>query len=222
MAIRVRDMMLAATLLLIISPVLLVLAACVAAETGWPVFFRQTRVGMGGTPFTLLKFRTMRTDPAAEAGFEAGSSRRVTRVGSVLRRLKLDELPQLVNVIRGDMGLVGPRPEVPSWVQRHRALFADTLRVRPGITDPASIVFRHEQELLAAADDPDETYARVILPAKLELSARYLHGRTGWRDLTVLWASLAAVLGLPHPWSKCDAGALLQARCNRLDAEGSG
>lgn len=222
MLVRTRDISIGMMLLLLSSPFIIAIAVCIVLDSGFPVFFRQRRIGRNGIPFTLLKFRTMRPEPAKEQGFHPGDDFRVTRFGRVLRRLKLDELPQLINVIRGDMGLVGPRPEVSEWVEKCPSLFNSTLKSRPGITDPAAIVFRSEGILLASFENPQSAYETLVLPAKLDLSARYLLQRTGMQDLIVLWATLAAVFGLPHPWSHIDASALLQARRDRLDAEGCG
>lgn len=203
-----------------VIPILLVLAACIRVLDGRPVLFRQKRVGYAGTTFWLIKFRTMRPPAKSDPGFQAGSTMRVTGLGRLLRAAKLDELPQLINVIRGDMSIVGPRPEVPDWVERCPALFDPVLAVRPGITDPASLVFRHEQSLLEGCDDPEAYYRDQVLPAKLALSADYLRSRTLWSDLIVIGSTACAVVGLPHPWSDVDAGSLLQAECERRNASG--
>ncbi len=183
--------------------------------SGHPVFFRQIRVGRGGRRFTILKFRTMRPSRQADHGFQAGRPHRVTQIGKLLRATKVDELPQLVNVLTGDMAIVGPRPEVPSWVDREPVLFERLLTTRPGLTDPASLVFRHEEALLAEFDDPEAAYGTLVLPAKVQLSAKYLQSRTVWSDLRVIWSTLRAIVGLPHHWSGFDARALLQAERNR-------
>jgi lipopolysaccharide/colanic/teichoic acid biosynthesis glycosyltransferase len=181
--------------LLVLSPVFVLLGAVVAVGSGWPVVFRQTRVGREGRDFTLLKFRSMEVCPeAARGSFEAGSTRRVTRVGRVLRKYKLDELPQLWNVLKGDMSLVGPRPEVRKWVEAYPERWAFVLQVRPGITDPASIEFRNEEELLSGATDPERLYRESILPRKLDLYEAYVRERTFGGDLRVLWQTVRVVL----------------------------
>ncbi|MDD8029504.1 MAG: sugar transferase, partial [Acidobacteriota bacterium] len=163
---------------------------------GRPVLFRQTRIGRAGRPFSLFKFRTM--IPASEGeggGFEPGDSRRVTSFGRFLRKTKIDEWPQLFNVLKGDMSMVGPRPEVSKWVAAYPRRWAVVHRVKPGITDPASIIYRNEEELLAAAADPEAVYRNEILPRKLDLYERYAEGppRFG-RDLGLIFKTIAAVL----------------------------
>ncbi len=187
--------------LVALSPLLALLWLAVVFETGLPGLFRQRRVGLGGRDFTLLKFRSMsrrqRTGgrrQVDDGGFEAGSLARVTRVGRFLRKTKLDELPQLWNVLKGDMSLVGPRPEVRKWVEAYPERWATVLTVRPGITDAASIEFRNEEEILAAAADPERTYRNVILPRKLELYEQYVSTRSFRGDVWILVRTVLAVL----------------------------
>jgi lipopolysaccharide/colanic/teichoic acid biosynthesis glycosyltransferase len=171
--------------LLILSPVLLVVALAVALESGRPVLFTQERVGRQGKLFRLFKFRTMRTGKTGPAITSRGDAR-VTSVGRFLRKFKLDELPQLWNVVRCEMSLVGPRPEVPQFVDRDDPAWQSVLQVRPGITDPASIAYRHEEELLAGAADPIRYYRETVLPSKLALNIAYLRSRSLWQDLQVI------------------------------------
>lgn len=179
--------------LALLAPLLLGLALWVRLDSPGPVLFRQTRVGRFGVPFTIHKFRTMRVEPGA--AITVGADPRITRAGQLLRQTKLDELPQLWDVLRGAMSLVGPRPEVPQYVALYPAgLREQVLAVRPGITDPASLAFSHEAELLAAAADPEREYREVILPAKLKLSADYAAGATLAGDLRLILATLARVL----------------------------
>jgi len=182
---RVFDCFAAATLLLLASPLLAGIAAAIFLETGLPLVFRQKRVGRNGNLFTLLKFRTMRVGSSGPS-ITVGGDSRVTRAGKVLRKFKLDELPQLWNVVRGDMSLVGPRPEVPEYVDGSDPVWQAVLQVRPGITDPASIAFRNEEELLAKASDPFRFYKENLLPAKLSLNLAYLEKRSLWLDIRVL------------------------------------
>ncbi|NMD10703.1 MAG: sugar transferase [Acidobacteria bacterium] len=182
--------------LLLLSPVFLLVAVLIFLADGRPVLFRQTRIGRAGRPFSLFKFRTM--IPASEGeggGFEPGDSRRVTSFGRFLRKTKIDEWPQLFNVLKGDMSMVGPRPEVSKWVAAYPRRWAVVHRVKPGITDPASIIYRNEEELLAAAADPEAVYRNEILPRKLDLYERYAEGppRFG-RDLGLIFKTIAAVL----------------------------
>lgn len=158
------------------------------------MFFRQRRVGLGGRPFRIHKFRTM-TDEVPRVNISATGDPRVTRVGRVLRKTKLDELPQLIDVVRGEMALVGPRPEVPEYVQHWPAKWRSLiLSVRPGITDPASIRYRNEADELARADDPERYYIEVILPQKTRLYAKYVRERSTLGDLKIIAQTLRAVL----------------------------
>jgi lipopolysaccharide/colanic/teichoic acid biosynthesis glycosyltransferase len=191
---RAFDLTAASFGLLLLSPLLLLLALTVWAASGLPILFRHQRVGRRGQGFQLLKFRTMTVAPEAEQGsFEAGRPQRVTSIGRWLRRSKADELPQLWNVLRGDMSLVGPRPEVRRWVDAYPGRWSFVLAVRPGITDPASIRFRNEEEILAAAADPEVTYRDVILPQKLALYEDYVRQRSFWGDIAIILKTIAAV-----------------------------
>lgn len=158
-----------------------------------PVFFRQVRVGLGGREFRILKLRSMRASTGGPQ-VTSGGDDRVTRVGRILRKTKLDELPQLLNVVAGDMSLVGPRPEVPryvaAWPSDARTVI---LSVRPGITDPGSIAFRHEEDELAAAPDPERYYVDEILPRKVALYVGYVRTRTFLGDLAIILRTFAAV-----------------------------
>ncbi len=192
---RAADLVVAGAGLVMASPVLAVCAAAVKLGDGGPVLFRQTRVGLRGRPFRILKLRSMRVRSAGAEVTSAGDSR-VTGVGRVLRATKLDELPQLVNVVAGDMSLVGPRPEVPryvaAWSDEDREL---VLSVRPGITDPASLAFVDEEARLAEADDPEQYYREVIAPAKLALCREYVRTRSLAGDARIVLQTLAAVAG---------------------------
>jgi lipopolysaccharide/colanic/teichoic acid biosynthesis glycosyltransferase len=196
---RVFDVVNTAVGLLILWPVLLVIALLVKADDGGPVWFRQERVGYRGRPFRLWKFRTMR--PRAETQglpLTVGRDPRMTRVGAWLRRLKLDELPQLFNVLVGDMSLVGPRPEVPRYVASYREEQRRVLELVPGVTDEASIRYVDESAILAAAADPERAYVDQIVPEKIRLSLAYAARATTWTDVVVILETLrrlAAVLG---------------------------
>jgi lipopolysaccharide/colanic/teichoic acid biosynthesis glycosyltransferase len=195
---RLLDIGLAGSLLLIAAPVLLVIALLVKADSRGSVLFTQQRVGRGGTPFGLLKFRTMVADVSGRGrAITVGVDPRITKVGTVLRRYKLDELPQLWNVLRGDMGLVGPRPEVPTYVAGYTAEQREVLAVRPGITDPASLIYSDESTLLATFADPERAYVEEILPRKLALSRAYLQRRTFFSDLAILVRTALRLLGPP-------------------------
>jgi lipopolysaccharide/colanic/teichoic acid biosynthesis glycosyltransferase len=178
-------------LLLLLLPGLAV-ALWIKLDSPGPVFFRQERVGRGGGLFRIHKFRTMRIDADRAGGLlTVGQDARVTRAGAFLRARRVDELPQLIDVLLGDMSLVGPRPEVLRYVALYpEGLRAQLLSVRPGITDPASLAFRDEAERLAAADDPEREYREVILPQKLAASAAYAGRASFSADLGVIARSV--------------------------------
>ena len=204
---RFVDILGAVVGLFLLSPVLAFIWLVVVLESGLPGVFRQQRAGRGGRDFVLLKFRTMtqrkaesrklkaeKLDSTESGAFDVGDTSRVTAVGRILRKTKLDELPQLWNVLRGDMSLVGPRPEVRKWVEAYPERWAKVLAVRPGITDPASIAFRNEEELLAQAVDPEEAYRNVILPQKLALYEQYVENRSFWGDMGIIINTIWAVI----------------------------
>lgn len=182
---RLLEWLVAALGLAAAAPVIAASALAVAIEDGFPVFFRHPRVGRRGRTFSLLKIRSMRTGGAG-AQITAAGDARVTRTGRFLRRYKLDELPQLWNVLKGEMALIGPRPEAPPFVDAGDPAWRTVLRVRPGITDAASLVYRNEEETLAAALDADQLYRTVILPDKLRLNVEYLATRSLRSDLNLL------------------------------------
>lgn len=180
--------------LVALAPALAAVALASLLTSGRPVIFAQERVGLNGRPFSLKKFRTMTRRPGAEAGvFEPGSRLRVTPFGRPLRASKVDELPQLWNVLKGEMSLVGPRPEIGTWVAVYPERWRRVLSVKPGLTDPASVVYRDEEEILARSPDPDRTYREVILPHKLDLYEGYVEGRTFWGDLGLILETLGRV-----------------------------
>ncbi len=192
---RAFDLAAASLGLLGLSPVLLIVAVAIATSSPGPVFFRQVRIGRFGVPFRIFKFRTMRIDAEAAGGqLTVEGDPRITRVGRLLRASKLDELPQLINVVRGEMALVGPRPEVPRYVALYDDRQRRVLDVRPGITDPASIRYRDENAILARADDPEAAYVDVVMPHKLELNLAYLERRTLASDVGVILATFARLL----------------------------
>jgi len=167
----------------------------VLLTSGSPVLFSQTRIGRNGRPFSLKKFRTMRVLRGAEAGlFQPGDQTRVTAVGRFLRAYKLDELPQLWNVLKGEMSVVGPRPEIRKWVDAYPERWARVLSVKPGITDPASLVYRDEEEILAASPDPEKAYRAVILPHKLRLYEEYVDNRTFFGDIRIVLETIVKVV----------------------------
>ena len=194
MAKRALDLLVACLALLVLAPLMLAVALWIKLDSPGPVFFRQQRVGRHGVPFDIHKFRTMATD-AEGLPLTVGDDARITRAGRFLRRTRLDELPQFIDVLQGSMSLVGPRPEVPRYVAHYPpGLRERALAVRPGITDPASLDYIDEATLLAAAADPEREYIEVILPAKLLRAAEYAGRATLTTDLVVLWRTLRALL----------------------------
>ena len=177
-AIRLSDFVLSAICLVIISPVLLLIAIAVKVSSKGPALYKQVRVGKNGNDFTLLKFRTMHVN-AENKGLltVGGSDARITFLGYYLRKFKVDELPQVINVLKGDMSIVGPRPEVRRYVDLYNQEQRKVLLVLPGITDYASIAFRNENEILAAAADPEYLYIHEIMPRKIELNATFITNR---------------------------------------------
>lgn len=193
---RMLDFVAAALGLLLLSPLLLIIAGLVKSTSPGPAFFRQTRIGRRFRPFGIYKFRTMQPDaPACGPAITVGADPRITRVGRLLRNTKLDELPQLINVLKGDMSLVGPRPEVPRYVELFREDYADILQVRPGITDLASLQYRDEAAILARAENPEEEYVRRILPEKIRLAKQYVRSHSPATDLRLIWQTVLKLLG---------------------------
>lgn len=197
MAKRLFDLLGAAVALLLLAPLLLAVALLIKLDSRGPVFFRQERVGRFGRPFHIHKFRTMVADaPQRGPALTIGADPRITRCGAWLRRTRLDELPQLIDVLQGHMSLVGPRPEVPRYVQHYPpGLRERALAVRPGITDPSSLAFIDEAELLARAADPEREYVERILPRKLQAAADYAARANLWTDLQVIARTLRVLLG---------------------------
>jgi len=191
---RLFDFIVALCGLVILSPLLIVLSLLVLITMGWPVFYRQERVGRGGRTFKIIKFRSMKKN-ADRIGpaFTAGGDPRVTPVGRFLRKYKLDELPQLFNVVIGDMAIVGPRPEVPEFVALYDDEQRRVLSVRPGLTDMASIVYRDEEKVLARYEDARTAYVEKIMPAKLRLNLAYLEKAGFGADLSLIFKTLQKI-----------------------------
>lgn len=191
---RIFDMAVAAAALVILGPLLLWIAWWVRREDGGPVFYRGTRTGLHGVPFRIYKFRTMVVDAEWIGGpSTAGDDHRVTRVGRFLRKYKLDELPQLINVLRGDMSIVGPRPEVKRYTDMYTDEEKAILTVRPGITDWASIWNADEGSVLAGEADPERVYLEKIRPRKLQLQLQYVRERSFLVDLKIILLTLLAL-----------------------------
>ena len=182
--------------LMLLTPIFVLAALWIKIDSRGPIFFRQERVGFQGVPFRIHKFRTMILD-AEKIGKQitVGADSRITAVGNFLRKYKLDELPQLIDVLVGDMSLVGPRPEVPKYIdcysddEKH-----DVLSVKPGITDNASIEFRNENELLASSDDPEATYINEVLPKKIALYRKYVRERSFFGDVAIIFKTIFLII----------------------------
>lgn len=193
---RVFDVVVSALMLIILSPVLLLTAVAVKADSKGSVFYRQVRVGRYGKEFRIYKFRTMVQDADKKGlAITVGEDPRITRMGRMIRKCRLDEIAQLLNVLNGTMSFVGPRPEVPKYVDVYEDAYMATLLVRPGVTAPSSIHFRNEDEILAASkEDPEVTYVKQILPTKMALNLTYLDSISVWKDIKVMFQTVKAVL----------------------------
>lgn len=184
---RLIDLALASGMLLALSPLMLICALIVKLSSPGPLVYKAKRVGLGGRLFTMYKFRSMVKDAhKLGSGVTAVDDPRVTKGGRVLRRFRLDELPQLINVIKGDMSLVGPRPEDPRYVKLYTPRQKRVLSVRPGITGMAQLIYRDEEEMLRGKADPEEFYVKSIMPEKLEIDLDYVQNRSLALDLKIL------------------------------------
>lgn len=183
--------------LILLTPLLLLMALWIKLDSEGPVFFRQERVGRYGVVFRIFKFRTMTVSTEKNQQLTVGNDVRITRAGYYLRRYKIDELPQLINVLFGAMSLVGPRPEVPRYVQCYPVAIRDiVLSVPPGITDWASIKYKAENSILGNSSNPEKTYIEEILPIKLDYYLNYVNKRTMLMDLKIIFATLAALVSI--------------------------
>ena len=192
---RAMDIVLSACALAVLWPLLLLIALAIWIDDPGPVFYRQVRVGRNGKTFRIFKFRSMVMDADKKGlAITVGRDSRITRVGAVLRKTKLDELAQLLNVILGQMSFVGPRPEVPKYVELYTPYQRQVLLVRPGITDYASIAYRNENDLLAGAPNPEAMYIEQIMPDKIELNMKYLREISPLADIRLILKTIVAVI----------------------------
>jgi lipopolysaccharide/colanic/teichoic acid biosynthesis glycosyltransferase len=197
---RIFDALAAAAGLLILSPLLALLAAFVKLSSRGPVFYQQERIGRDGMVFRIVKFRSMYVGADQKGlAITAAGDARITSAGRVLRRFKLDELPQLWNVLKGEMSLVGPRPEVPRYVECYSAAQRRVLSARPGITDPASLLYRDEESILAGQPDADRYYREVVLPDKLNLNLEYLSRSSFFYDLSLILQTVVRLVRFYRP-----------------------
>lgn len=192
---RAFDVIMSAIGLIILSPFFLIISIMIKLDSPGPVLFKQVRVGRYERNFKILKFRTMVTDAEKKgAQITVGRDSRITRVGHFLRKSKLDELPQLINVFIGDMSLVGPRPEVPKYTQYYTKVQKRIFELRPGITDYSSIKYRDENEILALSNDPEKTYIEEIMVDKLKLNLEYLENRSLFTDIKIIFNTLMKII----------------------------
>ena len=192
---RAMDIVLSACALAVLWPLLLLIALAIWIDDPGPVFYRQVRVGRNGKTFRIFKFRSMVMDADKKGlAITVGRDSRITRVGAVLRKTKLDELAQLLNVLLGQMSFVGPRPDVPKYVELYTPYQRQVLLVRPGITDYASIAYRNENDLLAGAPNPETMYIEQIMPDKIELNMKYLREISPLADIRLILKTIVAVI----------------------------
>ena len=192
---RFFDIFLALVAIIVTLPFWLILMPLILLTQGWPIFFTQTRVGLRGQTFRLFKFRTMRSSRAGQLITVAGDAR-ITPLGAWLRRLKIDELPQLLNVLRGEMSFVGPRPEVLHYVNMYSDDQRRVLLLKPGITDPASLNFFNESDVLKEQNDPEDYYVRVLMPEKIRLNLVYGQSANFMTDLWLIGLTVLRVFGI--------------------------
>jgi lipopolysaccharide/colanic/teichoic acid biosynthesis glycosyltransferase len=192
---RIFDVTVSLVGLVVLTPLLISIGIIIRLSDKGPAFFPQKRVGKGGKLFSMYKFRSMVFSESAKDGlFEPGNTSRITQVGKYLRRTKLDELPQLINVLKGEMSIVGPRPEVMKWVAVYPDRWERVLKVKPGITDEASLVFNDEESVLSESDDPELMYREVILPRKLDLYEEYARNNSLQGDIRLILKTIFCVV----------------------------
>ncbi len=191
--IRFFDLLFSFFGLILLMPLFFIISLVIILESGGCVFFLQKRVGLFGHEFTILKFKTMRSSGSDSLLLTTNKDTRITRSGRILRKYKLDELPQLINVLKGEMSIVGPRPEVPSYVKYYSNEQRKILSIKPGITDYASIAFSNESSLLAKAPDPEKYYIEIIMPQKIRLNALYLNNMTPGNYFSIIFITITLI-----------------------------
>ena len=191
---RIFDIILSLFGLIILLPFMLIIAIFIKLDSKGPVFFKQLRVTKNGREFKILKYRTMRVGSDKYSQITVGKDERITKIGSFLRKYKLDEIPQLINVLIGDMSLVGPRPEVPKYVVLYTDEQKEILKVRAGITDYASIEFSNENDLLASEEDPEKAYIKKVMPKKIELNKKYISEISMLTDIKIILLTIKKIL----------------------------
>ena len=191
---RIFDITLSLFGLIILLPFMLIIAILIKLDSKGPVFFKQIRVTKNGREFKIFKYRTMRVGSDKYSQITVGKDNRITKIGAFLRKYKLDEIPQLINVLLGDMSLVGPRPEVPKYVALYTDEQKEILKVRAGITDYASIEFSDENDLLASEEDPEKAYIEKVMPKKIELNKKYISEISMLTDIKIILITIKKIL----------------------------
>ena len=190
---RFFDITSSVAVLLILSPVLILIALVISIDSKGGAFYKQERIGKNNKPFKLLKFRSMRRSSDRGSKITIGKDPRITKIGAFIRQYKIDELPQLINIVKGDMSVVGPRPEVKQYVNLYSDEQLKVLAVKPGLTDFASIAYFNEQELLGKAEDPHEMYVETIMPQKLKLNLEYIEKKNFKTDLLIIVRTISRI-----------------------------
>ncbi len=191
---RIFDVVSSLIALVLFSPLIIIISLWIAIDSRGGVFYKQIRVGKNQKEFGLYKFRSMRPNSDKAGQITVGNDSRVTKVGRFIRKFKIDEVPQLINILKGDMSVVGPRPEVPKYVNMYSAEQLKVLSVLPGLTDYASIEYLDEQKILGAAEDPDKAYIEEVMPAKLKLNLKYISDRGFWLDIKLIFRTLRKIV----------------------------
>lgn len=191
---RLFDLVSSLSVLILFSPVFIIIAIWISLDSRGGVFYKQIRIGKNGREFGLLKFRSMRTNADKSGQLTVGNDTRVTKVGRFIRKYKLDELPQLINILKGDMSVVGPRPEVPKYVHMYSKEQLKVLEVLPGLTDYASLEYLDEQKVLGAANNPEQMYIEEVMPAKLALNLKYIEERGFLVDLKLIISTILKIV----------------------------
>mgnify|MGYP000666363737 FL=1 len=191
---RIFDIVSSLIALVIFSPLIIIISLWIALDSRGGVFYRQIRVGKNQKEFGLYKFRSMRPNSDKAGQITVGNDSRVTKVGKFIRKFKIDEVPQLINILKGDMSVVGPRPEVPKYVNMYSEEQLKVLSVLPGLTDYASIEYLDEQKILGASEDPDKAYIEEVMPAKLKLNLKYIADRGFWLDIKLVFRTVGKII----------------------------
>jgi len=190
---RIFDIASSLFVLVLASPFFIIISILIKLDSNGAIFFTQTRVGKNNKDFLLLKFRTMRVAQENLSLITVGNDNRITNIGNFLRKYKLDELPQLINILKGEMSVVGPRPEVRKYVDMYSSSQLEVLSVKPGLTDPSSIKFSNESELLGTAANPEKYYIETLMPLKIEISLNYVRTQTFIGDLKIIFQTFSKI-----------------------------